>query len=494
MKIEFFKGSKHPKTDCRVIGVFEEAVPALHGGSFSNSQKRSILDELRRRGSKGSKGEDVLLVQDGEPILVLGLGKHAKLKAETLRRAAARAATRAKAEKWLQIAIEIDTFLPKDDAAYSVQAFAEGLRLATYKFDVYKSAKKSGSAKQGLAAVFLITQSAPRKDLARALDESKTISESVAIARTLGNEPPNVLYPESYANRIRAIAREAGLQCTVFDEKKMAQLKMGGILGVGQGSQRKPRLVILEHRPAGAKSAKPVVLVGKGVTFDTGGISLKPGKDMEQMKFDMCGSAAVVAALRTSALLKLRIPVIGILPIAENMPGGGAQRPGDVIVTYSGKTVDVLNTDAEGRLILADALAYSKKYTPRCVVDIATLTGMCSAFFGNVASGLMGNDKDVVKRLKTAADKTGERVWELPLWNDYEDLIKGSYGDIQNISRGAAGTITAGMFLKHFGGHSPWAHLDIAGTAWGTSARGYNPVGATGVGVRLFIEFLKSYS
>ena len=252
------------------------------------------------------------------------------------------------------------------------------------------------------------------------------------------------------------------------------------------------KLICIEYKGTSKKQA-PIALVGKGITFDTGGISIKPSKGMEEMKFDMCGSAAVVAAVRTAAKLKLPVHVVGLAPLAENMPGGNAQRPGDVITCYNGKTVDVLNTDAEGRLVLADALAYAKNYDPLCIVDIATLTGLCAHFFDHLASGLMGNNAELQKRLKDAGEKTGERLWELPMWDEFDEMIKGACGDIQNVSRASAGTITAGMFLKHFGGHAPWAHLDVAGTAWGTSARGYNPPGATGVGVRLFIEFLKSY-
>lgn len=250
-------------------------------------------------------------------------------------------------------------------------------------------------------------------------------------------------------------------------------------------------MVILDYNPAKSSSAKPIVLVGKGVTFDTGGISLKPGRAMDEMKFDMCGSAAVVGALKAVADLKLPVRVVGLLPLAENMPGGKAQRPGDVIKCFNGKTVEVYNTDAEGRLILADALAFSEKYKPRFVVDIATLTGACAHTLDYVASGLMGNSEELIQKLKDAGNATGERLWEFPLWEEYDEFIRGSYGDIRNISRRTAGIQTAGAFLKHFGGHASWAHIDIAGTAWG-EPRHYTVEGATGVGVRLFVEFIRN--
>jgi leucyl aminopeptidase len=301
-----------------------------------------------------------------------------------------------------------------------------------------------------------------------------------------------VIYPAAYAELIRKAAVAAGVKCQVLEERKLEALKMGGILSVGKGSARKPRLVVLEYTPAGKGSGSaPVVLVGKGVTFDSGGISLKPGKSMDEMKFDMSGSAAVVAAVITAAKLKLPVHVVGITPLAENMPDGGAMRPGDIFTCYNGKTVECLNTDAEGRLILADALAYAERFKPRYLIDIATLTGACAAVLDYVGSGLMSNDPELAAKLKAAGDKAGERLWEFPLWDEYDEFIKGTYADIQNISRRQAGVQTSGMFLKNFGGHSKWAHLDVAGTAWTQAARDYNTVGATGVGVRLFIEFLK---
>jgi leucyl aminopeptidase len=254
--------------------------------------------------------------------------------------------------------------------------------------------------------------------------------------------------------------------------------------------------VVLQNRVKAGASKDPIVFVGKGITFDTGGISIKPAGDMDKMKFDMCGAAAVVGAMKAIANLKLNVKVIGITPLCENMPDGNAQRPGDIITFYNGKTAECLNTDAEGRLILADALAYAKNFKPRVLVDIATLTGACSATFADLCAGLMSTDPALVTRLKEIGDKTGERMWELPLWDEYFPLIKATYADIQNISKKYAGTITAGMFLKEFADHTTsWAHLDIAGTAWNEGgAKPLSPIGATGIGVRWFVELAKSYA
>ena len=500
MQIKAVSLSRHlQKMDALAVGCYEGEDLRKSAGSLLGSVEKSKIQKiLEARGYKGKKGEDVLLggtaAAGCDAVLVMGLGKRAAATPDTLRRAGGRIRARAKAEKWADVRVDLDSFFHGKDVAHGAQAMAEGALLAGYTFEKYKSEKKNGDKANRLKGIELVYKSvALKKGVDAALLEAEALADGVAMARDLGNEPPNVLYPESYAARIKKMATEHGLTCKVFDEKKLATLKMGGILAVGQGSCRKPRLVIVEHEPKNAKNKQPVVLVGKGITFDTGGISIKPSKDMEQMKFDMCGSAAVVTAVATAARLKLPLYVVGIVPLAENMPGGGAQRPGDTITCYNGKTVDVLNTDAEGRLVLADALAYAQEYKPKCIVDIATLTGLCAHFFDHLASGLMGNNEDVIRRLKEAGERTGERLWELPLWDEFDEMIKGSYGDIQNVSRATAGTITAGMFLKHFGGHSPWAHLDVAGTAWSTSGKGYNPAGATGIGVRLFIEFLKSY-
>lgn len=497
MNISVIVASKSmASAEAAVIGVFEgdKGLPVgsiLLSGAARGEASRKLLEKE----FKGGRGESLTLRLKGaagsaETVWVCGLGKREKFTFESARKFGAAALKKAKAEKWSTVHVDAEA-VHAVCGAEGAQALFEGMRLAEYKFDKYFSKKKnSNPVVKEISAVF--ADKAEAAAARAALHSAETIAEGVALARDFANEPPNVIYPAAYAERIRKACEGTGVTCRILDDKKIQELNMGGLWNVGKGSERKPRLVVLEHKPASSKASKaPVVLVGKGVTFDTGGISLKPGKSMDEMKFDMSGSAAVVGAVITAARLKLPVHVIGITPLAENMPDGAAQRPGDIITISNGKTVEVLNTDAEGRLILADALAYAERFNPRYVVDIATLTGACSAFFDHVASGLMSNDPELAAKLKAAGEKTGERLWELPLWDEYEDFIKGTYGDIQNISRRQAGTITAGMFLKHFGGHSKWAHLDIAGTAWSQSPREYSAAGATGIGVRLFVEFLR---
>jgi leucyl aminopeptidase len=484
------------KSEAAVIGVFEgdKGLP-ISSILLSGAARGEVSRRLLGKEFKGGRGENLALrlgsagAGSAETIWAYGLGKREKFTAEAARKFGAAVLKKAKGEKWSTVTVDAAAVFTACGAD-GAQALFEGMRLADYKFDRYFSKKKnSNPLVHEISAVFADKDEASAARAA--LKTAEVISEGVTLARDFANEPPNVIYPQAYAERIRKACVGTDVTCQILDDKKIQALKMGGLWNVGKGSERKPRLVVLEYAPAGSSAKPPVVLVGKGVTFDTGGISLKPGRAMDEMKFDMCGSAAVVGAVITAAKLKLPVRVVGITPLAENMPDGAAQRPGDIITISNGKTVEVLNTDAEGRLILADALAYSQRFKPRYVVDIATLTGACAAFFDSAASGLMANDAELASKLRAAGEKTGERLWELPLWDEYEDFIKGSYGDIQNISRKGAGTITAGMFLKHFGGHSKWAHLDIAGTAWSQSAKDYSAVGATGIGVRLFVEFLR---
>jgi leucyl aminopeptidase len=369
-----------------------------------------------------------------------------------------------------------------------VHSLVEGLRLSDYRFVKYKSKTPPASK----VAKVEIASSLPAKAMRAAVTEAETISAGVVFARDLANEPANVMTPPKLAQAAKEMAAKNGLTCRVLGKEEIRRLKMGGMLGVSQGSTHPPQFIILENRVK--SSSKPIVLVGKGVTFDTGGISIKPSGDMDKMKFDMSGAAAVIGAMKVIGNLKLPVKVVGLAPVVENMPGSTAQRPGDIIRCLNGKTVEVLNTDAEGRLILADALAYAERYQPRAIIDIATLTGACAAAFADITSGVMGTDPALIRRIIEAGERTGERCWELPLWDEYYELIRATYADIQNISRKNAGTITAGMFLKEFAGHTKsWAHLDVAGTAWADSPKPLSAIGSTGVGVRLFVQIIKSF-
>ncbi len=296
--------------------------------------------------------------------------------------------------------------------------------------------------------------------------------------------------PGYLADSANELAVNHGLECRVYEQAEMEKLGMNALVGVGKGAAEPPRLIVLEYHGANTKG-RPVVLVGKGLTFDSGGISIKPGAGMEEMKTDMAGGAAVLGTMDAAARLKLPINLIGIIPTAENMPDGKAFKPGDVLTSMSGTTIEITNTDAEGRLILCDALHFALKFKPSVMIDLATLTGACVVALGHEASGLMGNNQRLVDALKGSGERCGERLWPLPLWDEYGEVMKSDIADLKNAGSRDGGSITAGWFLKQFVGKTAWAHLDIAGTAWGDKARPYCPKGATGVGVRLLIEFLQ---
>ena len=445
--------------------------------------------------------EDETLCENG--VLKIGIGKKEKYSLDKVRRAAAKLVSQAKTLKKKKISLELGGFPDEFSTAETAAAVVEGARLSDYSFEKYKSKVMEASAKQrggsalgGKKIDSLTLVSKNSKDFSsarRAMHEAEVICEGVYFTRDLANEPPNVMTPPYLAAQAKKMAAQNNLTCRVLGLNEIRKLKMGGVIGVSQGSSYPPQFIILENKVQSKE--KPIVLVGKGITFDTGGISIKPSNDMDKMKFDMCGAAAVIGAMKVIANLKIRAKVVGLAPVCENMPGSKAQRPGDVIRISNGKTVEVLNTDAEGRLILADALSYAKKYKPRVLIDIATLTGSCAATFADLATGLMGTDEALLEKIKEAGRDTGERCWELPLWDEYTDHIKATFADIQNIGKKYAGAITAGMFLKEFADHTKtWAHLDIAGTAWNESGpKPLSPIGATGVGVRLFVRLIQKY-
>jgi len=309
--------------------------------------------------------------------------------------------------------------------------------------------------------------------------------------RDLCNHPANVVTPTYIANEAKKIARERGVSAKVLDRPAMQRLGMGALLGVARGSHEPPKFVILEYR-GGPRGARPVALVGKTVTFDSGGISLKSADNMEQMKADMTGGAAVLAAVRAASRLRLPLNIVALIPATENMPGGSATKPGDILTSLSGKTIEVINTDAEGRLILADGLTYANRYKPSVVVDIATLTGACAVALGKHAIGLLGNNERLIGELKAAGEQCGERAWQLPLWEEYYEQIKSDVADVKNTGGRPGGTITAAAFLSKFVGDARWAHLDIASTDWSDREQAYIPKGPTGVGARLLIRFLSN--
>ena len=418
-------------------------------------------------------------------ILLVGLGPRDEITVEGVRQAAGYAVQEAR-EKGLKTV----TFSIAADAEW-VQAITESSKLALYQFNQYKTASDDDKAIETIA--FLPESGeASLEDVERA-HRGQTIADGTILARDLSNEPGNHLTPTHLAEKAQEVASATGLSCTVFDKAALEEKGFGALLAVGQGSVQEPRFIILEHIPKG-EGHDTVVLVGKGVSFDTGGISIKPAESMHEMKHDMSGAAAVLGAMQVVGHLKPDLHVVGLVAAAENMPSGTAIKPGDVVTAYGGKTIEILNTDAEGRLILADALGWAKHYNPNGVVDLATLTGACLITFGHVVAGAMGTDVDLMASVKAAGEKTHERIWELPLLDDYDDDIKSKVADVKNLGAGRnAGTIAGGMFLKKFVGNYPWVHLDIAGTAWGMKGSTYIPEEASGWGVRLLVQLIADW-
>lgn len=367
---------------------------------------------------------------------------------------------------------------------HEVRATVEGAELGLYRFTRYKS---SGREDGELKRLELLVDGRREEEARRGLRIGSAVAAAAITARDLANEPSNTATPEYLAERAREIARRHGMGCTVLDQAAIEEEGLAGLAAVGRAAGNEPHFIVLEHRRGG--EAPPVVLVGKAVTFDSGGISIKPSSGMEDMKYDMSGGAAVLGAMEAVGRLELPLNVVALVPATENLPGGRAFKPGDVLRLHSGKTAEIVSTDAEGRLILADALSYARRYAPSAVVDCATLTGACVVALGHHASGLMGNDEDLIAELQAAGEAVGERAWPLPLFEEYTEQIKGDVADIKNSGGRPGGALTAGAFLKEFADY-PWAHLDIAGTAHTKKNGGYRTKGATGVPARLLVEFL----
>jgi len=492
MKLSFQKTSLS-RTRADLVAVFIHQDEQIFHKQIEETSRRlaSRLAAVDTGDFKAKEGEASLIyVQKGSVarrVLLVGLGEKKKLSLERYRRAAATASKRGRTLKAKRIAL----FLPPIDrqAADVVAAMAEAAYLSLYKFEKYVTKKNDDIA--SVEEVVLCTEKPALVKLGEtSVRSAQIVAEATCLARDLANAPGNEIYPETLAQAARESAERCGFSATVLDEREIKDLGMGGVIGVSQGSTHPPRFLILEH---GRPSKRTVVLVGKGVTFDTGGISLKPSANMAEMKMDMSGAAAAIGTFEAVSRLKLPVHLVGLIPAVENMPSGGSIRPGDILRHYNGKTSEVDNTDAEGRLILADALAYADKYHPAAVIDLATLTGACVVALGHHATGMMGNNSGLMEKLRSAGEKTYERVWELPLFDEYEKQIKSDVADVKNVGGRWAGAITAAWFLKKFIGDYKWVHLDIAGTAILEESTDYAPKGGSGVGVRLLTEFLRQW-
>jgi leucyl aminopeptidase len=441
---------------------------------------------------KGKLYQTQLVYGDkGERFILLGLGKQGDFKADSLRGAASKAGQAARGYRLRTISFSLSLHrslkqLSTEDLAQTV---GEGLLLGHYR---YLKLKSDNSEQPKDLREILVTAGDETTALKKGFDCARIICDSVFLARDLATTPGNLLTPTLLAKRAKKEVEKTEISCQILDEKEINRLKMGGLLGVSQGSSQPPRLIILQYNGA-KKSEPPLALVGKGITFDSGGISIKPSSGMEKMKEDMGGAAAVISAIIAASRLKLPVNVVAVIPAAENLPSAMAYKPGDVLTSYSGKTVEVISTDAEGRLLLMDALAYSLKFKPAAIFDLATLTGACVVALGESVAGIMSRHPRLIHQLKNASERTGERVWELPLWKDYAEQLKSDIADLKNLGGRWGGTITAGCFLAEFVENKPWAHIDIAGPVWTDKDEPYQPKGATGYGVRLMVQLLRGW-
>ena len=478
------------KTDALILPIFEGGVLGSSCDLFSEATKKALKDVMTYGDIKGKPGEAQVLnaVADSvaKRIVLIGMGKAGEQNESGIRKAFAAAANAVKATAAKDAALALDDIqLENRDSQWLTRQAVELFAYATYTFNAFKS---KDNHKQVALKKLTFLSTTDSKGVESGIKSGTAIANGMSYTRDLGNTPPNICNPTYLAQEAKKLAKECKtLTTTVLDEKAMKELGMGALLSVGNGSETPSRLIVMEYK-GGPKSQKPHVLVGKGITFDTGGISLKPAPDMDAMKWDMCGAASVFGTMRAVIDMGLPMNVIGVVAAAENMPSGKASRPGDIVTTMSGQTVEILNTDAEGRLVLCDALTYVERFKPASVVDIATLTGAVIVALGPFASGLMSNDEYVVEGLQAAADYTQDKVWRLPLWDEYQALLDSPFADIGNIGNAGpkAGSITAGCFLSRFTKAYPWAHLDVAGSAFNGGAN----KGATGRPVPLLTEYL----
>ena len=481
-------GAEGERSGCVVVGVFEPRKLTAPGAALDR-KARGTLERILASGDMDGRSGTTLLARSlarvaSPRVLLVGLGR-ARDCNERKWRDAVRAAVKALLETGAQEAVLTLTDLPLAgrDSAWKVRQAVLLAGECAYRFDHMKS--KRATHRPPLRRLVLTVPVTDVSVAQAAAREAHAINQGMALARNLGNLPGNVCTPAYLADQARALAKEHKLGVEILDKRDMEKLGMGALLSVARGSHQPPRLIVLHYRGAG-RNAKPYALVGKGITFDTGGISLKPATEMDEMKFDMCGAASVLGTVKAVATLGLPINLVALVPTTENMPGGGATKPGDIVTTLSGQTVEILNTDAEGRLILCDALTYAERFEPQAVVDIATLTGACVIALGNVATGLFSPDDGLAGELLDAGNAVHDRAWRMPLWDDYQEQLKSNFADFANIGGRPAGSVTAACFLARFAKKFRWAHLDIAGTAWRSGAQ----KGATGRPVPLLTQYL----
>ncbi len=482
---------KHP-TQCLVVAGFENAKLSSAASAINAADAKQLENLLKREQFTGKVGQSLLLLNPqgiaAERLLVIGFGsqdKQGKVSADNVRKALQKVPDALKPTPCTELTLALaDINLADKDTQWLARQACEIIIASQHRADGLKSKPAELTfVPTKITLGFGTEQIAEAK---KGIKTGQAIASGVSLARELGNLPGNICTPTYLASEAKKLARgQTALSVKVLEEKEMKALGMGSLLSVSAGSDQPAKLIVLEYK-GGNKKTAPVALVGKAITFDTGGISLKPGANMDEMKFDMCGGASVLGAFKTLVELKPAINVIGIIAASENMPSGRATKPGDIVTSMSGQTIEILNTDAEGRLVLCDALTYTERFKPKAVIDIATLTGACVVALGNHASGLFSNNEELAQAILKAGQAAHDRAWQMPLWDDYQKQLDSNFADIANIGGPAGGSITAACFLSRFAKSFPWAHLDIAGTAWLSGAA----KGATGRPVPLLVQYL----
>ncbi|HKD03235.1 MAG TPA: leucyl aminopeptidase [Terriglobales bacterium] len=478
------------ETDCLAVVVLDRGEKGKTDTFVDSSDaavEAAAKDVIASGEATGKALENTLLHNpaglNARRLLLIGGGNSAKFSASDLRKLAGAAVRALKSRSVRGFAFAAPASVDAEEAA---RAIVEGAFVGNFEPDYYKSDRKD----QKIDALTVVAKG----DLQKAVDEARIIGESQNFVRDLVNEPSNCMTPTILGERAKKMAQEVGLKCEVYGADKIKELKMGAFWSVAQGSDEPPALIVLKYEPAGAPEKPVLGLVGKGITFDTGGISIKPADGMEKMKYDMAGGATMIGAMRAIALLKPKAKVTAIICATENMPSGKAQKPGDVQIAMSGKSIEIINTDAEGRLVLADGLHYAKQLGCTHLIDAATLTGAVVVALGYVNAGVFANDDKMYERFKTALDRAGEKMWRLPLDEEYKESIKSTIADIVNSGGRWGGSITAAMFLKEFAEDTPWIHLDIAGTAWTEEAKPWIAKGPSGIALRSLVEFARNFA
>lgn len=474
---------------CLVVGVFQGTKPILteSGKILDKASGKQISSLLAHGDLRANVGSTLMLYEpariQAKRILLLSLGKKRELSDASFR-VAVRDATRCLHECNIRAAdfTLLDAFGSSSKTARQARNIVEAVVAALYRYEQTKSERKKP---RRLKRVTLMTARNQLAQTRLGIKQGQAIANGISYTKDLANLPGNICTPSYLARQAKALQKTHNIKTTILDEVEMKRKKMGSLLSVSHGSREPAKLIVMQYK-GGKRGENPLVLVGKGLTFDAGGISIKPAAAMDEMKYDMCGGASVFGALRAVADLQLKINLVGIVPSSENLPDGAANKPGDIVTSMAGKTIEILNTDAEGRLILCDALTYAERFKPAAVVDIATLTGACVIALGQHASGLFSNNEKLAQQLLAAGEAAGDRAWQLPLWDDYTKQLKSNFADLANIGGRGAGAVTAACFLKQFTTKYKWAHLDVAGTAWKSS----NPKGASGRPVALLVEFI----